>query len=128
MKKAFKFLIETSQAIEQKFETTTELCRELYNAALTERRDAFKWAHQSINFIVQANQLSEIKKLRPEFKQIHSQVIQDVLKRMQKAFDNFFRHIKEGAENPGYPRYKSKSRYDSFTYPQSGWKIDGNKL
>jgi putative transposase len=108
-------------------EATLDACRELYNAALQERRDCYRWTHRGIGYLAQAEQLPEIKVLRPELTSIHSQVLQDVLRRMMKAFDNFFRRVKAG-EKPGYPRFKGKDRYDSFTYPQSGWKIEGDKL
>jgi putative transposase len=76
---------------------------------------------------MQADQLQEIKQLREEYKDIHSQVQQDVLKRLDKAFDAFFRRLKQGA-TPGYPRFKSGERYHSFTYPQDGYEIIGNRL
>jgi putative transposase len=76
---------------------------------------------------MQAEQLKEIKQLREEYKDIHSQVQQDVLKRLDKAFDAFFRRLKQGA-TPGYPRFKSGERYHSFTYPQDGYEIIGNRL
>lgn len=49
--------------------------------------------------------------------EIHSQVLQDVLFRIEKAFQNFFRRVKAG-EKPGYPRFKAIGRYSSITYPQ----------
>jgi putative transposase len=54
---------------------------------------------------------------------VHSQVLQNVAVRIDLAFKAFFRRCKAG-ENPGYPRFRGKDRYDSFTYPQSGFKID----
>lgn len=59
--------------------------------------------------------------------QIHSQVLQDVLRRLDKAFQNFFRRVKSG-EKPGYPRFKSKNRFKSITYPQSGFEVKDGKL
>lgn len=51
-----------------------------------------------------------------------------MLNRLKKAFDNFFRRCKAG-ENPGYPRFQGRNRYDSFTYPDgAGWKFDGHYL
>ena len=51
-----------------------------------------------------------------------SQVLQDVLRRMKKAYDNFFRRVKAG-KTPGYPRFQGYGRYDSFTFPQSGFSL-----
>jgi len=51
-----------------------------------------------------------------------SQSLQDVSTRIDLAFRAFFRRVKSG-QKPGYPRFKGKGRYDSFTYPQSGFKL-----
>jgi len=58
---------------------------------------------------------------------VHSQVLQDVLRRLDKTFNNFFKRIRKG-EKAGYPRFKGKYRYDSFTYPQSGFALEKKKL
>jgi putative transposase len=60
------------------------------------------------------------------FQGIFSQVLQDVLRRLDKSFRAFFRRVKAG-EKPGYPRFKGKGWYKSFTYPQAGFKLDGSK-
>jgi putative transposase len=54
-------------------------------------------------------------------------VLQDVLKRVQKAFDGFFRRIKTG-QKAGYPRFAGRNRYDSFCFPQGGWSLQNNRL
>jgi putative transposase len=94
---------------------------------LQERRDAYRLAGKSISYAEQQNQLPEIKQLRPELKDIHSQVLQDVLRRLDKAFAAFFRRVKAG-EMPGYPRFRPRRRYDSFTYSQSGFAFKSGKL
>ena len=127
MLKALKYRLKTSKAVEQKLQATLEICRELYNAALQERRDAWPTAGVSVTYVDQANQLPALKESRPDVAQVHSQALQDVLKRLQRAFENFFRRVRNG-EKPGYSRFKRRNRYDSFTYPQSGWRIEGHKL
>ena len=126
--KSYKFKIAASKAVQTKFEQTLNLCCELYNAALQERRDAWKINRVSLNFHSQALQLPLIKQDRPELENIYSQVLQDTLRRLSKAFDNFFRRVKQGDAKVGFPRFKPASRYDSFCYVQSGFKIVGNKL
>jgi putative transposase len=101
---------------------TLDRCRELYNAALQERRDAFRMVGKSITYYDQANQLPEIKEIREEYQDIHSQILQDVLRKVDKAFKAFFARCKRG-DNPGYPRYKGKGHYDTFTYPQTGYSL-----
>ncbi|HEX8844948.1 MAG TPA: RNA-guided endonuclease TnpB family protein [Pyrinomonadaceae bacterium] len=127
MRKAFKYKLRVSQAVDEMLTATLDVCRELYNAALQERRDAYQQCYRSLNYETQANQLPDIKAERADVASVHSQVLQDALKRVQKAFDGFFRRIKQG-EKAGYPRFRNKNRYDSFTFPQGGWKLIGDKL
>lgn len=104
---------------------TLESCRALYNCALEQRKLAYRQFGVSLNYYSQADELKEIKEYFPEYKQVHSQVLQDVLKRVDKAFQNFFHRLKSG-KKPGYPRYKGYGWYDSFTYPQSGFSLSDN--
>nr|WP_242527518.1 transposase [Ktedonosporobacter rubrisoli] len=125
--KAYKFRISPTQKQIGKLEWTLRRCKELYNAALEERREAYRMNGVSVSYNMQAHQLPAIKALREEYQDIYSQVQQDVLKRLDKAMDAFFRRVKNG-ETPGYPRFKSADRYDSFTYPQGGYEIVNKRL
>jgi putative transposase len=58
---------------------------------------------------------------------VFSQVLQDALHRVDKAFAAFFRRHKAG-QTPGYPRFRSRRRYDSLTYPQAGFTVNGQRL
>lgn len=107
-------------------ESWLETCRELYNAALSERREAWKLERKSISYLDQQNVLPEIKAIREDVAEIHSQVLQDVLRRLDKAFKAFFQRVKQG--KAGFPRFKGKNRYDSFTFAQSGFALKRNKL
>jgi putative transposase len=139
-KQAYKFRLYPTRKQRECLQKTLDACRILYNAAFIERRDAYNFhvrqhpgyydeetrkarsRELEINYYSQANQLPDIKDIREEYQDIYSQVLQDVLRRVQKAFDAFFRRCKQG-EEPGYPRLKGKSRYDSFTYPQAGFSL-----
>jgi putative transposase len=124
MKKAFKYRLYPTKQQEQTLFWTLTRCRELYNAALAERKEAYQMAGKSVSYYEQKRDLPEIKaEIREEYQQIHSQVLQDVLLRLDKAFKAFFRRVKNG-EEPGYPRFQGRNRYDSFTYPQGGYSID----
>jgi putative transposase len=125
--KAFKYKLKVNDDFEREALRTLDVCRELYNASIQERRDAYKMSGVSVNYHSQAIQLPEIKQDRPDLKDVFSQVLQDVLRRSDKAFDAFFRRIKAG-QTPGYPRFKGKDRFNSFTYPQSGFRVEGDKL
>ena len=144
--KAYKYRIYANKQTTEKLQWVLDRCRELYNAALSERKDAYQQYQQStiiagsqrtvaatmvashrvqsISFYGQKRDLVELKEvLRPEYQEIASHVLQDVLLRLEKAFRAFFRRVKNG-EEPGYPRFQGRARYDSFTYPDgAGWKL-----
>jgi putative transposase len=126
--RTFKCRLFPSKAQISRMNGTLALLCELYNAGLQERREAYRLARKSIRYVDQQNQLSEIKEIRPELKEIHSQVLQDALRRLDKAFQAFFRRVNARQGKAGYPRFKSRRRYDSFTYPQSGFALKGGKL
>jgi len=103
-------------------------CRDLYNAGLQERQEAWRLAHKSLSCFEQINELPALKAVCPEYKAVPSQVLQDTLRRLDKAFAAFFRRVKAG-QTPGFPRYQSRSRYTSFTYPSAqNWRRDGDRL
>ncbi|WP_045246078.1 RNA-guided endonuclease InsQ/TnpB family protein [Thermus filiformis] len=119
MLKAFKYRLYPTKPQARDLERTLELCRQLYNAALQERREAYRKAGKTVGFYEQKRHLPEIRAELPEYKSVHSQVLQNVVERVDRAFRGFFRRVKEG-KKPGYPRFKGKNRYDSFTFPQAG--------
>ncbi len=123
-RKTYKYRLYPNRLQRERLQTTLDVCRELYNAGLQERRDGYRVAKAKLNYYTQANQLSEIKELRPDVAAVHSQVLQDTLKRVDKAFKAFFRRCKTG-QTPGFPRFRSRHRYDSFTYPQAGFALNG---
>lgn len=103
------------------------ICRWLYNTALAHRITAYQAIGKSISYKDQQNELPSLKEAVPQFKTVHSQVLQNILKRIDGSFQNFFHRIKRG-EKPGFPRFKSKDRFDSICYPQSGFRMMGNKV
>ena len=125
--KNYKYRLYPTPAQKVTLANTLNLCRELYNAALQERRDAYRMCQKSLNFYDQCKQLPEIKQVRSDLASVYSQTLQDVLHRIDKAFASFFRRIKKG-ETPGYPRFQGVGRYDSFAYPQLGWSLLNGRL
>ena len=127
MIKTYKYRLQPNKEQEILLNSSFEICRLLYNLALEQRISSFKQFNKSLNYFSQANQLKELKTEFPEFKDIHSQVLQDVLKRLDKAFQNFFRRLKS-KQTPGFPRFKGFGRYSSITYPQFDLKTEGKKI
>lgn len=115
--RAFRYRIYPIRAQEAALETTLRLTRELYNAALQERRDAYRKAGKSISVYEQMRSLPEVKAVRPEFKKIHAHVLQGVVTQLDRAFQGFFRRVKQGV-TAGYPRFKGADRWDSFAFKQ----------
>ncbi|GGN46623.1 RNA-guided endonuclease InsQ/TnpB family protein [Deinococcus daejeonensis] len=122
MLRAYRYRLYPTKAQETVLEGQLRLCRNLYNAALQERRDAYRKAGKTVTGYDQMKCLTEIKAALPEYAGVYSQVLQDVLKRLDKAFKAFFRRVKEGSK-PGYPRFQGRDRYDSLCYPQSGFSV-----
>jgi putative transposase len=139
--KAFKYRIEANRATLERLQWVLDRARELYNAALTERRDAYEMhvkrhpgyyddetrkrltRELTVDYYGQKRDVVDIKALRPEYHEIASHVLQDVILRVKRTYDRFFERVKNGAK-PGYPRFKGRNQYDSFTYPdQAGWKL-----
>src|SRR5260370_39534251 len=82
-----------------------DLCRELYTAALQERRDAWRQSRVSIGFAGQSAQLPAIKQVRPDLTTVYIQTLQAVLHREDKSFRPFYAHFKPRAGKVGFPRF-----------------------
>src|SRR6516164_1636376 len=119
VRKTYKYKLVPTAEQEGAMAFVLRRCRELYNAGLQERRDAWQRCGISITAASQSAQLPAIKDVRPEYRDVHSQVLQDVLTRLDRAFAAFFRRVQAG-ETPGYPRFHGANRYTSFTYKQFG--------
>ncbi|MGQ9579308.1 MAG: RNA-guided endonuclease InsQ/TnpB family protein [Candidatus Aminicenantales bacterium] len=127
MKKTFKYRLYPTKAVSNSAVQILDLCRIVYNLCLEQRQHLWQYHRKSISCFDQVKQLPELKKAFPEFNKVPSQTLQDVVERVDRAFQGFFRRIKAG-EKPGYPRFKSPNRYHSFTLKQAGWKLSGNIL
>ena len=116
MLKAYRYKLEPNKAQRYALARTLDVCRELYNDCLYQRK------LQHISRYEQSGQLTQLKAEFPVYKNVHSQVLQHVLGRLDKAFKSFFR------SGFGFPRFKGANRFDSFTYPQAGFSLDGSQL
>ena len=124
-RKTFKFRLYPNRQQREKRTATLDVCRELYNAGLQERIEAWK-CRSLVRVFDQINQLPDIKEIRPDVAGVFSQVLQDALRRLDKTYKAFFGRVQRG-QKAGFPRFKGRNRYDSFTYPQSGFEL-GKKL
>jgi len=100
---------------------------DLYNAALQERRSFYDRYEKSISYNAQTKSLTEWRASDPEARAVPAVVQRSPLARVDRAFKAFFRRCKAG-EKPGYPRFKPKKRYRSFTVPGAEVKLEGKLL
>src|SRR5260221_754984 len=119
VRKTFKYKLKPTLAQACLLERTLMLCRHVYNAAVGERREAWRMCGVSVTYYQQKAELPDIKEAMPEYAEVYSQVLQDVVLRVDRAFHAFFQRIREG-KTPGYPRFQGRYRYSSFTYPEVG--------
>jgi len=123
--RTYQYKLRPTKAQEAALTATLDTCRHLYNRALAERKDAWEQEQRSVTFAAQCATLPAQKRENPYLPAVHSQVLQNVLRRLDRAFDNFFRRVKAGEAKAGYPRFRGRGWYDSFCYPQWG---NGAKL
>jgi len=118
MRRTFKYRLYPNKEQSVALEYQLNEARVLYNAALQERREAWRRRSVSLNYYDQANQLKEIR-AAGNLGLANYSACQDVLRRVDKTFKAFFRRVKAG-QKAGYPRFKSRDRYGSFTFPAWG--------
>jgi len=116
-RRSFKYRIYPTKIQIKTLENWFELSRQLYNMALDYRQHAWEEYSIPVAYNEQSAKLPKLKKDKPEFKEVNSQVLQQVLVRLDRSFKSFFRRIKAG-EKPGYPRFKTEGWYSSLIYPQ----------
>jgi len=124
-RKTYKYRVYPAKSQVSNLENQFSMCRHLYNWCLAERKEAYENNGETISYNAQQNSLPELKKERPWFKSVYSQVLQDVLRRLDKGYQAFFRRVKDG-EEPGYPKFKKRGQWTSITYPQYHDRPCGN--
>ena len=97
---------------------------ELYNAALEERSGVWRWEHRSVTYVQQSRTLTELREVRPDVLACGVVLCRGTLRRLDRAFKAFFRRCELG-EKPGFPRFRSRARFDSLQWEDSkGWKLN----
>lgn len=107
--KAYKFRLYPTEKQNKILNDTLETCRHLYNDSLGER--SVDW---DVGFYEQKQLLTLRKQDNKYYQRVHSQVLQDVLLRLDKTYEAFFKKLRR------YPKFKRREKYNSFTYPQYG--------
>jgi putative transposase len=128
--RAFRFQLRPTTKQTRALERLLAGQRELYNAALEERRGAWRWNRRAVTRFEQYRTLSGLREVRPDTLAFGVTVCRGTLNRLDLAFRAFFRRVRAG-QAPGFPRFQGQHRFDSLSWPdRSGWKLDevGHRL
>ena len=121
--RSYRYLLQPTVPQRLRFEQLLRNQCELYNAALEERRGAWKWERRSVSYVDQCRTLTTLRGSRPEVLDHGVTVCRGTLKRLDRAFCAFYRRCRAG-QTPGFPRFKSSRRWDSVQWEDSsGWRL-----
>jgi putative transposase len=124
VKKNYKFRLSPKGGNLNRLQETLNTCRYVYNQLLEKRNNHYKETKKTLSCF-DCNKLIGNIELKTK---VHSQVLQNVSSRVDLAYLGFFRRLKDKTGKAGFPRFRSYDRYDSFTFPQTGFKIGKKKL
>jgi putative transposase len=119
VRKTFKYRLIPTPTQEQVLDAVAWRCRALYNVALEQRIFLYRQRGVTYTRYEQEAELKDLRAALPTYAGIHSHVLQDVLARLDKTYQAFFRRVKRG-EKAGFPRFQGRYRYHSFTYKEYG--------
>lgn len=111
----YKYLLKPNKKQEAALWDTLQCCRRLYNEALELHNEMYEVAKLGVTYVDLCDYF------KGHYTHVYAQVRQNVCRRLDRSFKNFFE--KRGK----YPKFKSKHQYRSFTYPQNGFRIINNK-
>ncbi len=131
MLKTYKYRLYPTKSQITKLENTFSICRALYNYALEHRISSYNRG-QTVNYYDQSASLPEIKKEYPWYKTVNAVVLQNVLKRLDTSYQNFFRRMKNSkvkSTEKGFPKFKKRGQWNSILYSDKNKiKIPTDKL
>jgi putative transposase len=130
VRRAFKYRLWTNATQGRELAAALETHRRLYNACLEQRKTAWEAECRSVRYADQSAWFKAQRAVNPYFARLNFSSAQATMRRLDKAFSNFFRRVKEGAAKVGYPRFKGRDRFDSIEFPsyRDGCKLTGDRL
>lgn len=131
MEKAFKFRLYPNKEQELKLNKTFGCCRFVYNYYLNRRIELYKNNKQNMNYNACSADLTSLKKELIWLKEADKFALQNSLKDLDRAYGNFFREIKKGNKEQGFPRFKSKHHHEQSyrtTFTNNNIEINSNKI
>jgi putative transposase len=107
-RKTFKYTLQPTPEQELELERVLLLCRQLYNVGLEQRITAWQHCRVCLTRSQQDAELKDIRAAFPEYAAMHRHVLQDMLARLDRTYQAFFRRVQRG-EKAGFPRFKARS-------------------
>jgi len=133
--KGYMFRIYPDEKQKIQLAKTFGSCRFVYNNYLAKRIELYKTEQKSMNYNACSADLTNLKNEKVWLKEIDKFALQNSLKDLEQAYQNFFREVKKGNKDQGFPKFKSKHNHEysyrtSFTKTTAGGniRIDGNKI
>ena len=126
LRRTYRYRIYPTLRQELALEAQLRFACELYNAALEQRRDAWRRQRRSLSYVTQCRDLTDLRAAGLGPGQMNCTAMRDPLRRLDRAFAAFFRRVKAGTK-AGYPRFRAARRYDSLTWA-NGWALVDGRL
>jgi putative transposase len=129
VRKAYKYKLTPTPEQARALGTVLWRCRTLYNTALEQRITMYRQRGVALSRYGQEAELKDLRAEMPDYAAMHSHVLQDVLARLDRTYQAFFRRLARG-EKVGFPRFQGRNRYHSFTYKEygNGARVDNGYL
>jgi putative transposase len=119
MLRTYRYRLYPNQTQRGLIRKTIDACRFVYNWALETKKTAHEKDEMNLSWYDLNNRLVKLKRDHPFLKDVYSQSLQQAIKRVHLAFQHFFRRLKQGKPQPGYPKFKRrKASHQSFDVPQ----------
>lgn len=120
------FAFKPSAGQEARLHGLLRVCREVYNAALQERRDAWRLAEKTVRWQDQFTQIKDLRGVRDDALTFGIQPLRGSIMRVDEAMTGFFDRVKHG-QTPGFPRFKGAGRSDTACWDEpTSWKVDAD--
>jgi len=129
--RAYKYRLYPNKKQQELINKTIGCCRFVYNHYLAQRIELYKTEQKSINYNACANDLKNLKKQYEWLREVDSISLQQTLKDLDLAYQNFFRRVKNGEKEVGFPKFKSKKNPKQSYRTQkvnNNISIDGSKI
>jgi putative transposase len=126
LKRTHRYRIYPTVRLRHALEAQLSFACQIYNAALEQRRYAWRGRHRSLTLYEQFRDLTAVRAAKMGPADMSCSAMRDPIRRLDRAFTAFFRRVNAGAK-PGYPRFRCSRRYDSLTW-DSGWGVRSGRL